>query len=122
MDCLRLPVPLCLVGFCPQHFDDCAPFSTGNGLQEPLAPPVRTFENVPCAPIPKTMPSSLPQNSWAKVPGLSLGWQDSPTQGNAGSYLVLQLANQLGQPVDLPFQPLCLGVRGTCTEPEAVME
>lgn len=79
------------------------------------------FTKVPSAPIaaniPNTTSSSLPQNSWGKVPELSLGWQDSPMQGNADPYLVLQLANQLGQPVDLPLQPLCLGVRGTCTEP-----
>lgn len=42
--------------------------------------------------------------------------RDSPTAGNAGPYLVLQPANQLGQPVDLPLQPLCLGVGGTCGE------
>lgn len=79
------------------------------------------FTKVPCAPIaaniPNTMSSSLPQNSWGKVLESSLGRQDSPTQGNAGPYLVLQLANQLGQPVNLSLQPLCLGVRGTCTEP-----
>lgn len=38
--------------------------------------------------------------------------------GNAGPYLVLQPADQLSQPVDLPLQSLCLGVWGTCAEPQ----